>query len=115
MIGLSIAILILAAALKKLSELDWKQVASGLAGIAGMSAVLIASSKLLAGSSAMLIRSSLAFIVFGVAINVLAKAVKQLGTLNTDTLIKGLVGVGGATCWVGVVYERHKFKWPRGP
>lgn len=94
MIGLSVAILILASAMKKMSELDWKGVGTGLAAIAGMSVVLIASSKLLAGSSSMLIRTSLGFIVFSIAINILAKAVKELGKLDAGALTRGLVGIG---------------------
>lgn len=94
MIGLSIGILILVSAMKKMSQLDWDGVATGLAAVAGMAAILVVSSKMMATSSVMLIRSALALIVFAVAVNVLAKAVEKLGKLNTGALTKGLVGIG---------------------
>ena len=94
MIGLSVAILILAGAMKKLTELDWGGVSKGLIALAGMSAILIASAKALSASSGMMIRSSVGFILFATAINVLARAVEKMGALNTGDLTKGLIGIG---------------------
>lgn len=94
MIGLSIAILILASAMKKLSSLDWNGVAKGLAAIAGLTGILVGATKLLETSSKSLIAVSVGFIIFGTAILILTQAVKQLGSLDLADLAKGLVGVG---------------------
>ena len=94
MIGLSIAILILASAMKKLSSLDWNGVAKGLAAIAGLTGILVGATKLLETSSKSLIAVSMGFVIFGTAILILTQAVKQLGGLDLDDLAKGLVGVG---------------------
>ncbi|MFA5433209.1 MAG: tape measure protein [Candidatus Paceibacterota bacterium] len=94
MIGLSVAVLILASAMKKLGNLDWDGVIKGLAGVAGLSVILIQTSKALETSSKSLISASVGFIIFGTAILILTQAVKQLGGLDLADLAKGLVGVG---------------------
>lgn len=94
MIGLSVAVLILSAAMTKLAKLDWNGLAKGLTGIAALAGILVVTSKLLETGSKSLIRSSVGFIVFGTAILILASAVKKLGALDLGDLTKGLVGVG---------------------
>ena len=94
MIGLSVAVLILASAMNKLSSLDWNGVAKGLAAIAGLTGILVGATKLLETSSKSLIAVSVGFIIFGTAILILTQAVKQLGGLDLADLAKGLVGVG---------------------
>jgi tape measure domain-containing protein len=94
MIGLSIAVLILAGAMKKLSSLDWAGVAKGLLAIAGLTGILVGATKLLEASSKSLILTSVGFVIFGASILVLTQAVKQLGSIDTGDLLKGLLGVG---------------------
>ncbi len=94
MLGLSVAVLILASAMKKLASLDWDGVIKGLVGVAGLSIILIQTSKALETSSKSLISASVGFIIFGTAILILTQAVKQLGQLDLTDLAKGLVGVG---------------------
>lgn len=94
MIGLSVAVLILASAMEKLGNLDWDGVIKGLVGVAGLSVILIQTSKALETSSKSLISASVGFIIFGTAILILTQAVKQLGGLDIADLAKGLVGVG---------------------
>jgi tape measure domain-containing protein len=94
MITLSAAILILSIAMKNLAELDWNGIAKGLVSVTVLSGVLIGTAKLLSANSGSLIKGSLGFVIFAAAINVLADAVGKLGALDTDDLIKGLVGVG---------------------
>jgi tape measure domain-containing protein len=94
MIALSTAILILSAAMTKLSKIDWEGLIKGLIGVAGLSAILVKSASSLSGSSKGLIKSSAGLILFAMAINILVSAVTKLGSLNIESLAKGLVGVG---------------------
>lgn len=48
MIAMSVAVSILAGALKKVSDLDWGELARGLVGIAGLTTIVVASSKAMA-------------------------------------------------------------------
>lgn len=50
MIAMSVAVSILAGALKKVSDLDWGELARGLVGIAGLTTIVVASSKAMASS-----------------------------------------------------------------
>lgn len=94
MIGMSVAILMLTGAMTKLAALNWGQVFRGLTAIAGMSATLLLTAKLMGTSSGMLIRSSIGFVIFAGAINVLAMAVERLSKLKTDELKTGFIGIG---------------------
>ena len=94
MIGMSTAVLILAGAVQKLSGLDWDELLKGLVGVAGLSAILVASATALSKTSKGLIRGSAGLVVFAAAIRVLVGAVEDLGALDVGSLAKGLIGVG---------------------
>lgn len=94
LIGLSVAILILSAAMKSLSELDWEEIGKGLVSIAGLCGILVGSAKLMSSSSKDLAKCGTNLIMFAAAIGVLSLVVKSLGKIDTTSLIKGLVGVG---------------------
>lgn len=93
MIGISSAILILAAAMKKLSGLDWDDIEKGLISIGAMMAMLIATTKALSANTAFIIRGTASIILFAVAINILASAVKKLGEIDAASLGKGLIAL----------------------
>ena len=94
LIGLSVAILILSAAMKSLSELDWEEISKGLVSIAGLCGILVGSAKLMSSSSKDLAKCGTNLIMFSAAIGILSLVVKSLGQIDTTSLIKGLVGVG---------------------
>lgn len=94
MIGMSTAVLILAGAVQKLSGLDWDELLKGLVGVAGLSAILVASATALSKTSKGLIKGSAGLVVFAAAIRVLVGAVEDLGELDAGSLAKGLIGVG---------------------
>ena len=94
MIGMAIAVSLLAGAVKKLGELNWDEIAKGLTSVAALSAILIASSKLMEKNSKGMIKGAAAMIVFSVAIRSLGKAVEGLGKLKPEELTKGLVSIG---------------------
>lgn len=94
LIGLSVAILILSAAMKSLSELDWEEIGKGLVSIAGLCGILVGSAKLMSSSSKDLAKCGTNLIMFSAAIGILSLVVKSLGQIDTTSLIKGLVGVG---------------------
>lgn len=94
MIGMSTAVLILAGAVQKLSGLDWDELLKGLVGVAGLSAILVASATALSKTSKGLIKGSAGLVAFAAAIRVLVGAVEDLGALDVASLAKGLIGVG---------------------
>lgn len=93
MIAMSVAVSILAGALKKVSDLDWGELARGLVGIAGLTAIVVASSKAMASGQKQVMKGATSLIIFGVAIKILASACKDLSRLQWDELGRGLTGV----------------------
>ncbi len=92
MVAMSVAILILSSALKSLAELDWDGITKGSVGIGVLMTELQLFLKNVEGSK--LLGASTSMIAIGIALNILADAVKKLGSLNIAELSKGLSGVG---------------------
>ena len=65
MIAMSVAVSILAGALKKVSDLDWGELARGLIGIAGLTTIVVASSKAMASGQKQVMKGATSLIIFG--------------------------------------------------
>lgn len=92
--GLAVSVLILAFALKTVSDLDSKQLVTGIVGIFLLMGMVIQSAKAMSSIKGKAMKGASGLILFAVAIKVLASAVKDLSTLSWDELAKGLSGVG---------------------
>ena len=94
-IALSTAILILVSAVKKLSEVE--NMGKGLLGVGALlgelTAFCIVFDKMKLKPKA-LVKTGAGLILMAVAINLLAKPVKELGAMDTRSLIKGLSAIG---------------------
>lgn len=109
MIAMSVAVSILAGALKKVSDLDCGELARGLVGIAGLTAIVVASSKAMASGQKQVMKGATSLIIFGVAIKILASACKDLSRLQWDELGRGLTGVGVLFAEIAVFLRVAKF------
>lgn len=109
MIAMSVAVSILAGALKKVSDLDWGELARGLIGIAGLTTIVVASSKAMASGQKQVMKGATSLIIFGVAIKILASACKDLSRLQWDELGRGLTGVGVLFAEIAVFLRVAKF------
>lgn len=109
MIAMSVTVSILAGALKKVSDLDWGELARGLVGIAGLTAIVVASSKAMASGQKQVMKGATSLIIFGVAIKILASACKDLSRLQWDELGRGLTGVGVLFAEIAVFLRVAKF------
>ncbi len=109
MIAMSVAVSILAGALKKVSDLDWGELARGLVGIAGLTTIVIASSKAMASGRKQVMKGATSLIIFGAAIKILASACKDLSKLQWDELGRGLTGVGVLFAEIVVFLRVAKF------
>lgn len=93
LVGISVAILILAGAMKSLSGLDWDQIAKGLLSVAILMGALVVTARSLSANQGAMIKGATGMILFAVAIRVLSGAVEKLSTLKWDELTRGLFGV----------------------
>ena len=97
MIGYSIAILILAAALKKVAALNPTEIENGLMAIGGLMGELILAFKMLtsnSGQTKKIVKVAVGLILLAVAIRLLVKPMKELGAMDIESIKKGLVSIG---------------------
>lgn len=105
MLAISTSVLILASALKKLGDLDAKQLATGLTGVAGLTATMIVAAKSLGKGGPTIIKGASQMVIFAAAIKVLASACEDLSALDWE----GLVGVGVLLAEVSLFMNTAKF------
>ncbi len=98
----SLAMLIFAKAIKTLTEamtvlagLSWNEIIKGLFSIAGMSAVLVAVTRLM-GNTKGLIKASVSLIIFAQGVKFMAEAFKQFNEISWESMAKGLLTFAGA-------------------
>lgn len=109
MLGIATAVLILASALKKIADLDAKHLITGLIGIAGLTAMMIAAAKAMSSNSEAIIKGATQMAIFAAAIKILASVCEQLAKLNWSQLAKGLIGVGILLTEVSLFLSTAKF------
>lgn len=109
MLGIATAVLILASALKKLGDLDAGQLATGLIGIAGLTAIVVAAAKAMSSGSKTIIKGATQMVIFAAAVKILASACEDLSELSLEGLAKGLVGVGVLLAEISLFLNTAKF------
>ena len=109
MISISIAVLILASALKKISGLEVGEMATGLVGVAGLMAIVVAAAKVLGSGGKTIIKGAAQRVIFALAIKILATVWKDVSSLGWEELAKGLVGVGVLLAEVSLFMNTAKF------
>lgn len=93
MIGISVSVLILATALKKIGSLSLTELAKGLVGIFGLTAIIVGAAKVMSSESKYIIKGAGQMILMAVALKILASSCKDLSTLSWEGLAKGVSGV----------------------
>ena len=109
MLGIATAVLILASALKKIADLDVKQLATGLIGVAGLTTMMVAAAKAMSSNSKTIIKGATQMVIFAATIKILASVCEQLAKLDWNQLAKGLVGVGVLLAEVSLFLRTAKF------
>lgn len=89
-ITLAIALSILGGVIRKLGELDVKQIAVGITALTLMSGLFILVSRLSETSAGI---DTAGFFTFSIAMMLLSFAVKSLGNIPTDVLAKGVITI----------------------
>ena len=93
MLGIATAVLILASALKKIADLDTKQLTTGLIGVAGLTTMMVAAAKAMSSNSKAIIKGATQMVIFAAAIKVLASACKDFGEMKWEDIGKGLASI----------------------
>jgi tape measure domain-containing protein len=87
LIGLATAVLILSGAMKIFATMSWEDMAKGLAGVAGSIAAVGVSMKLMPPTLPL---TAAGLILIGVALNLIAGAMKVFGSMKLEEIGKGL-------------------------
>ena len=109
MLGMATAVLILAGALKKVGDLNIKQITTGLVGIAGLTAIMVTAAKAMSSGGQTIVKGATQMVIFAAAIKVLASACEDLSELDWNQLTKGLVGVGVLLAETSLFMNNTKF------
>ena len=94
MIGIAVAVSILAGALKKIGDLDTQQLINGLFGISSILWELVAVSYVMSKTGSKMVSGSVGIVLLAVAVKILASAVRDFSDMKWSEMIKGLTGVG---------------------
>ena len=108
MVAMATAVLVLASALKKISDIKPENMATGLLGIAALSAIVVAVAKAMSSNEKTIIKGATSLIAFSLAIKILASACGDLSKLSWEGMIKGLVGVAALMTVVSVFLNHTK-------
>jgi hypothetical protein len=93
LVVLSVAINVLAIAVKSLSDLSWEEMVKGLVGVSVLLAAITTAAVFLP-DGARLTSTGVGLLILSAAIKVLASAVNDLSGLSWEEMAKGLAGVG---------------------
>ena len=109
MTSLSVAVLVLALAVRTIADLGFDKLTVGLVGVATLMGVVIATMKLIEKGGSKGIKHATQIVIFAAAIKVLASACRDLATLSWSELAKGLVGVSVLMAGVTLFLRNAKF------
>lgn len=109
MLGLSVSVLILASALKKIASLSWNEIAKGLTGITVISGVLAGVAKVISKDEKTIAKGAFNLIFLATAVKILASACKDISQLSWGELGKGLTGVGVLMAEIALFLNTAKF------
>ena len=92
------ALIVLAGALKIMSDMSWEEIARGLLALAGALAVVAAAMHLMTGA----LPGAAALVVVSGALAILAPVMKTLGSMSWGEIARGLVAIAGAFAILGI-------------
>ena len=92
---LALAILFMAFALKIMAGISFGDMLRGLVGLAGMLFIITKAMVPLGAGSKGMIRAAGALILLGIALNIMAVALKIFASMSWGDMVKGLVGLTG--------------------
>lgn len=93
MTKMALSILLLAFALKTLASIKFGDMLRGLVGLAIMMKIISKVMPTLAANSKGMVKASSSLILLGIALNILALALKVFASMSWEEMIKGLVGM----------------------
>lgn len=108
LVGVATAVLILALALRSIANLNFKQMATGVAGIAGLTTIIVAAATVLNKCKGKIMKGAGQIVIFALAIKILAGVCEDLAALSWTDMVQGLIGVGALIGAVSIFLKTAK-------
>ena len=109
LLAFSLAILIVAAALKSLSSIPTEQMTTGLIGLSLMILLVGKAAEKMIIASQYMKKSSIGILIFSAALLVMVKAVKELSEIDPAKMMSGLLGLGVLLAELSIFLKVTKF------
>lgn len=109
MVVMAAGVLILSSALKKIADIDSEKLVSSVIALGAVMAELVAAQIAISKWAPDGAKHAMSMLVMAAAVRVLAGAIEQLGSLEWDEIVKGLVAVGGLLAEVAAFSALSKF------
>lgn len=109
MVVMAACVLILSSALKKIADIDSEKLVSSVIALGAVMAELVAAQIAISKWAPDGAKHAMSMLVMAAAVRVLAGAIEQLGSLEWDEIVKGLVAVGGLLAEVAAFSALSKF------
>lgn len=94
LILLSGALLLFSVAVKSLADLNWNELAKGIAGVTALLGAMVGFMHLMPKNAPGMIRAGIGMTIMAAALHILAGAVKKLADLTWHELSRGMAAVG---------------------
>ena len=94
LMGISSALLVMSVALLILSKIDWEDMKTGLAGLAGVTTLIIGASRLLSKNAGIFLKASIGLTSFAMGMLAVSGVVYLLGKMDVGILQQGLLALG---------------------
>ena len=92
-VAMSLSLLILASAVKKLSDLGWEGLAEGVIGVSALMYALVGAAKLMSKGGKDISKGAYQLVIMAVALKIMASVCKDLSKLSLEDLGKGVSSV----------------------
>lgn len=94
LMGVAVALLLLTVALKSLADMDPEAMQNGLIALGALTTSLAVFVKLVSSTSSSFVGGAISLMLLGVALKIMVGVVKDLGTMDVETLRNGLISIG---------------------
>lgn len=102
MIGISIAMIILAKATKSFGEMSWDEITRGLAALSG---ALLAIGLAINAMPKGMVKIGLGLLGISVSLVIVAYALKKFGEMDLDTAQQGMIGIAASLLVIGLAMK----------
>lgn len=92
-LAMSVSLLILASAVKKLSDLGWEGLAEGVIGVSALMYAVVGAAKLMSKGGKDISKGAYQLVIMAVALKIMASVCKDLSKLSLEDLGKGVSSV----------------------